>query len=338
MYESHYTGGIRFTFLGYALEMPANCTISRPMKLSPVMKWTGFSRWTTHDHTAELVADGQLKIHPVKGKKEQRYEMLKLAGPLFVVPEDTRQDGWKIPPSSPQHGWKNHPSSALISRSRGTSTNKLLPATDPPAAAVLKMHAFVEWCGKTFPDYHDGRPSGIDVTTDGQVVLDLFKRGEPLDLVQDQAIELWTMKADDNPRSDRSFCATSDHNVRVLRRKQRFLEGEIQRRADADRLQIANDVWTQVLRRIESQVSRHHFYTWLRQTTLVEDRGDTIDVEVLAEVIADWIVKHYRDVVGAALGDVERPSTRVQFVVNGEPYCSLDGFAAGADVANVVTA
>lgn len=301
----------RFTLLAIALEMPRACTSTKPMLLTPLMKWTRLTEQQVRIHRKKLVEMGEIACHQVKGTKRVRYEMLKLAGPLFVVNGD--QDPKKTFGSLyGQHPKETFGSLPLSSFKQASTTSRSPAAPDPAAAAVavLKMHELIDWWRAEFPGFHDGRPSGIDVTTDADVVLDLFARGQPVDVVQSAAIELWTMKPDGNPRSDRTFCATSDHNVRVLRRKQRFLEGEVDRRATAA---LPGNVWGQVLERIERKMDRHTFHTWLRDTVLVEDCGDVIEVGAVTEDQASFIRKHHSEIIGEAT-EQERPGARVEIV------------------------
>ena len=84
-----------------------------------------------------------------------------------------------------------------------------------------------------------------------------------------------------------------------------------------DQAPPAENVWTQVLTRIETKVNRASFYTWFRDTVLVVDAGDVIDVAKpgdKSDLFAAWLGKHYQHVVREAMEEV-RPGTRVQFVV-----------------------
>ena len=84
-----------------------------------------------------------------------------------------------------------------------------------------------------------------------------------------------------------------------------------------DEAQPADNVWTQVLPRIESKVNRSLFYTWFRETELIADDGDVITVAkpgAKSDLFADWLGKHYHGLVHEVMAEV-RPGTRVRFVV-----------------------
>lgn len=77
-----------------------------------------------------------------------------------------------------------------------------------------------------------------------------------------------------------------------------------------------DDVWADILRRLEAKVNRHTFTTWFLGTGLVEDRGDVIAIAASgphSDLHAAWIQKHYADVVHQAVEEV-RPGARVEFV------------------------
>jgi len=308
-------GGLRFTLLAIALEMPRRCTTTHAMLLAPLRKWTRFTEQQTRNHQKELVRMGEIACHRLPGTKRVRYEMLKLAGPLFVAPTGD-EDPKKIFGSRGEDPKKIFGSSPL-SRSVASTNVGVVPTTNPPAAAVLNMHAFVEWWNAETPkrEFRYGQtPSPIDLDVDGQVVLDLFKRGQPLDLVQACAELLWTITPDANPNSNRSWCATSDHNVRVLRRHQKFFEGELRRRADAGR---ASNVWSEVLKRVKDKIDSHSFHAWWHESILLEDRGETLVVSLKLDAeqhehAAAWIRRHYDVVLKESVAAV-RPGAIVEF-------------------------
>lgn len=79
----------------------------------------------------------------------------------------------------------------------------------------------------------------------------------------------------------------------------------------------SGDVWAAVLARVEQQVNRHTFYTYWKDSVLVEDRGGVIVVRTKNEreqheLVADWISRHFTGVLADALA-VVRPGARVVF-------------------------
>ena len=79
-----------------------------------------------------------------------------------------------------------------------------------------------------------------------------------------------------------------------------------------------DDVWQQMLSRIETKVTRHAFYTWFKPTRFLEDVGTTVTVRVPNLLFRDWLTKHYADIIDEALVEVSRPSTAVSFVIAAE--------------------
>jgi len=75
-------------------------------------------------------------------------------------------------------------------------------------------------------------------------------------------------------------------------------------------------IWHQVLTRLATVVNRYSFVTWLEPTTLVRDDGDTMVVRAPDRLGAEWLTKHYTEVVSAALAAVGRPETSVTFIAN----------------------
>lgn len=79
----------------------------------------------------------------------------------------------------------------------------------------------------------------------------------------------------------------------------------------------SGDVWAAVLARVEQQVNRHTFYTYWKDSVLVEDRGGVIIVRTKNEreqheLVADWISRHFTGVLADALA-VVRPGAVVVF-------------------------
>ncbi|HEY2435402.1 MAG TPA: chromosomal replication initiator protein DnaA [Vicinamibacterales bacterium] len=80
-----------------------------------------------------------------------------------------------------------------------------------------------------------------------------------------------------------------------------------------------NNIWDQVLARVETKVNRHSFYTWFKPTTFVSDRQGTIRVRVPNALFRDWLTKHYAAVIEEALAEVERSGVPVSFVTEDTP-------------------
>jgi len=76
----------------------------------------------------------------------------------------------------------------------------------------------------------------------------------------------------------------------------------------------SEDIWGRVLVRLDAHLNRHTFLTWFRDTALLRDGGDTLEVGVPDTHVGDWIHRHYADQVTAALRDVGREGVVLVFV------------------------
>jgi len=177
---------------------------------------------------------------------------------------------------------------------------------------------FLTWWAQTFPTFHDGTPGTVSRDRDGPIVRELLAQGRTLAHLQAMAIALWEVTTDGVAHSDRWWIAerVTVRRIAVLRHKRDFLDREVARRVAPVAAPALDNVWVQVLQRIEPKMNRHSFHTWFVETTLVEDRGAVIEVAkpgANSSLTADWIRKHFADVVQAAITEV-RPGARVEFV------------------------
>ena len=81
---------------------------------------------------------------------------------------------------------------------------------------------------------------------------------------------------------------------------------------------MANNVWSELLARIETKVNRHSFNTWFSPTVFVEDTGDRVTVRVPSELCRNWLTKHYSNVITEATAEVRRSGVKVAFVIDAE--------------------
>ena len=81
---------------------------------------------------------------------------------------------------------------------------------------------------------------------------------------------------------------------------------------------MGNNVWTELLARIETKVNRHSFNTWFSPTVFVEDTGDRVTVRVPSELCRNWLTKHYSRVITEATTEVHRSGVKVAFVIDAE--------------------
>jgi chromosomal replication initiator protein len=92
-----------------------------------------------------------------------------------------------------------------------------------------------------------------------------------------------------------------------------------------------NNLWDQILSRVETKVNRHSFYTWFKPTSFVGEDGSAITVRVPNGLFKDWLTKHYSGVINEALGEVRKESLSVNFVA--EPPADPAGISLSADEA-----
>ena len=82
-------------------------------------------------------------------------------------------------------------------------------------------------------------------------------------------------------------------------------------------LQTDENLWDQILARVETKVNRHSFYTWFKPTTFVADGGKTVTVKVPNELFRDWLTKHYAGVISESVDELQRQGTQITFVTAG---------------------
>lgn len=151
---------------------------------------------------------------------------------------------WRAKPSFERHSGaqdesgaqENAPEIAKVARKTSAAvvrTAVLSTSTDliDPPAAVLERHSgaqdadvapLVAWLATTHPTYHDG--AALTLGRDDTRLLREVLQGRTLERVQAMTILLWTITADANPRSHRSWIAGTDRSLRVLRHKAAFLD------------------------------------------------------------------------------------------------------------------
>lgn len=191
------------------------------------------------------------------------------------------------------------------------------------------VEAFLDWFASAYATSHHGARYTVERAPDGGRIDNLLAHGRTVDRLKAMTQVMWTLTSDGIPKSERWYIAerVPVRNIWLLHKKADFLDLEVslaQAQADtppAHRSGISRpsepNIWTHVLERVETKVNRHSFYTWFRPTTLVEDRGDVIEVAKLgdsSELFADWLRKHYAVIVQEAMDEV-RPGTRVEFVI-----------------------
>ena len=62
----------------------------------------------------------------------------------------------------------------------------------------------------------------------------------------------------------------------------------------------SQNVWDDVLARIEAKVNRHSFYTWFKPTSFVARPGNPLAVKVPNPLFRDWLTRHYAAIINEA--------------------------------------
>jgi chromosomal replication initiator protein len=85
------------------------------------------------------------------------------------------------------------------------------------------------------------------------------------------------------------------------------------RAAAQDKGSMSDDLWDEVLLRVEGKVNRHSFATWFRPTSFLSQDGSTLRIAVPNAQFREWLTKNYLGVLQEALTEVGQPSLRVSF-------------------------
>ncbi len=78
----------------------------------------------------------------------------------------------------------------------------------------------------------------------------------------------------------------------------------------------SQNIWEEILTRVEPKITRHVFYTWFRPTSFSSADGNTVRVRVPNSLYPVWLSKHYGGVIGEALSEMDRPQLKVEFVTD----------------------
>jgi chromosomal replication initiator protein len=81
---------------------------------------------------------------------------------------------------------------------------------------------------------------------------------------------------------------------------------------------MTGTIWDKVLSRVETKVNRFSYFTWFRQTSLVEDLGDTLVIQVGDPMVVEWLTKHYGAIIDEALQEIGRPGTKLQLTADAQ--------------------
>ena len=91
---------------------------------------------------------------------------------------------------------------------------------------------------------------------------------------------------------------------------------------------MSENLWDEVLAKIEAKVNRHSFATWFRPTSFLSLDSDRLRVAVPNAQFREWLSKNYHGVLAEALGEVGQAQVKVVFEELVEPQHSPEGSSA----------
>lgn len=169
------------------------------------------------------------------------------------------------------------------------------------------MQRFLDWWLAVFPTLRGGAHYTLR-SGDAAKAAKLLE-GRTLERVQAMSTAAMTMRADGR-RSSNWIATADDFSISVVLWKATFLDEEVGRLSVGPTQAPTEDIWAQILQRVESQVKRHEFLTWFAASTLVRDDGARITV---ATDYGEYLERNHGDVLRAAV-QAERPGATVTFV------------------------
>lgn len=81
---------------------------------------------------------------------------------------------------------------------------------------------------------------------------------------------------------------------------------------------MADNVWNDILARVETKINRHSYYTWFKPTALVNENGQRLTIRVPNSQFRDWLAKHYAGVINEAAAESRPAGVRIVFVTADE--------------------
>ena len=81
---------------------------------------------------------------------------------------------------------------------------------------------------------------------------------------------------------------------------------------------MSENLWDDVLARVEGKINRHSFATWFRPTSYLATDGYTLRIGVPNAQFREWLSKNYRSILQEALAEVGQPLVQVVFEENAE--------------------
>jgi hypothetical protein len=228
VYNSAFSGGVRFTYFALALEMPARRFETPPMFVDPLLWWTHYTDRMTREHLDRLEDAGEIarnRAHP--NSKRVRYEMVKLPGPLWANLGNRNAEkisgsdfgNPEIASGSIRKGFPDPSASTPYVRTLTTTT---------PSEEQEKKHsvvaAYLSWLKSQYPQHNAGAlyRGGND---DHRKITALLDSGYNVERLKEMALAMWTITPDGQERSDLTWIATRPvRGVALLHHKIDFLD------------------------------------------------------------------------------------------------------------------
>ena len=76
---------------------------------------------------------------------------------------------------------------------------------------------------------------------------------------------------------------------------------------------MSENLWDDVLARVEGKINRHSFATWFRPTSYLALDGRTLRIGVPNAQFREWLTKNYRSILQEALAEAGQPQLQVVF-------------------------
>lgn len=80
-------------------------------------------------------------------------------------------------------------------------------------------------------------------------------------------------------------------------------------------LEHLDEIWSSVLAKVETKISKPSFETWLKSTKLLTYQGDTVTISAPNSFARDWLENHYVHLITGILSDLTGDDLHIKFVV-----------------------
>lgn len=80
-------------------------------------------------------------------------------------------------------------------------------------------------------------------------------------------------------------------------------------------LEQFDDLWNQVLARVEQRISKPSFDTWLKSTRMLDYRNDTVMIGAPNSFTRDWLENHYIQLIAGIMSELTGEDVHIRFTV-----------------------